>query len=46
MKISEIIVKLHHGRIMKKVHAQSVADVVRTFGEIDEDRSEYRVDGH
>jgi FixJ family two-component response regulator len=35
MKISEIMVKLHRGRMMKKLDARSVADVVRIFDEVD-----------
>lgn len=31
MNISEIMVKLHRGRMMKKMHARSVVDVVRMF---------------
>lgn len=31
MSISEIMVKLHRGRMMKKMHAKSVVDVVRMF---------------
>lgn len=31
MNISEIMVKLHRSRMMKKLHARSVVDVVRTF---------------
>lgn len=34
MKISEIMVKLHRGRMMKKLDARSVADVVRIFDEV------------
>ncbi|NVP58293.1 response regulator transcription factor [Mycoplana rhizolycopersici] len=33
MKISEIMVKLHRGRMMKKLEARSIADVVRIFDE-------------
>jgi len=34
MNITEIMVKLHRGRMMKKLEARSVADVVRTFDEL------------
>jgi len=34
MNISEIMVKLHHSRMIKKLQARSIVDVVRTFHEI------------
>jgi FixJ family two-component response regulator len=34
MKISEIMVKLHRGRMMKKLQARSLVDVVRKFDQI------------
>ncbi|CAN7743895.1 response regulator transcription factor [Rhizobium sp. LjRoot258] len=34
MGISEIMVKLHRGRMMKKLDARSVADLVRIFDEV------------
>ncbi|MBB3545114.1 response regulator [Rhizobium sp. BK399] len=34
MNISEIMVKLHRSRMMKKLQARSIVDVVRTFDEI------------
>ncbi|QRM55290.1 response regulator [Sinorhizobium sp. BG8] len=34
MQISEIMVKLHRGRMMKKLDARSIADVVRIFDEV------------
>lgn len=34
MGISEIMVKLHRGWMMKKLDARSVADVVRIFDEV------------
>jgi FixJ family two-component response regulator len=36
MKISEIMVKLHRGRMMKKLQARSVVDVVRKFDRMHE----------
>ena len=40
MNISEIMVKLHRGRMMKKLNARSVADVVRTFDEINQQNTD------
>lgn len=34
MGVSEIMVKLHRGRVMKKLGARSVADLVRIFDEV------------
>jgi FixJ family two-component response regulator len=36
MKISEIMVKLHRGRMMRKLQARSLADVVRKFDQVHE----------
>jgi FixJ family two-component response regulator len=36
MKISEIMVKLHRGRMMKKLQARSLVDVVRKFDQMHE----------
>lgn len=40
MKISEIMVKLHRGRMTKKLQARSVADIVRVFDEIQEKKED------
>ncbi len=42
MSISEIMVKLHRGRMMKKMNAKSVVDIVRMFDSL-EARSEHRL---
>jgi FixJ family two-component response regulator len=34
MSISEIMVKLHRGRMMKKMKARSVVEVVRKFDQV------------
>ncbi|RDJ13946.1 response regulator transcription factor [Rhizobium grahamii] len=40
MNISEIMVKLHRGRMMKKLEARSVPDVVRKFDEVNRNAAE------
>jgi FixJ family two-component response regulator len=40
MQISKIMVKLHRGRMMKKLQAHSVAAVLRTFDKIYQQGSE------
>ncbi|WP_313198172.1 response regulator [Rhizobium sp.] len=45
MSISEIMVKLHRGRMMKKMNAKSVVDIVRMFDSL-EARGEHRFIAH
>jgi len=45
MSISEIMVKLHRGRMMKKMNAKSVVDIVRMFDSL-EARGEHRLIAH